>query len=421
MRNSAIDPAMPTNWPRWRFEVQNPADRSRWAMDAAFQGGPGTRVQLWEPNNGDAQLWYEEAAREGGVYLHPAYNRDLCLGVTGTQVGSPLLVQSCNGNALQRFHIVWGGRGGGMREIRSVVDGRCIDVSYSQYQPGTTLWLWGCRNFDAPQRWLRPAPNRDDGRTEPVLFVHGYDPAASPGYNCWGYFGNMINKFLEWGWTYNMRTVGYYAGDTQCDVRIASDTHNSGLYWLSQQFAWFIYDNYSSKHVSVDIVGHSMGGLIARGAVHYTRKGAGEDSSWPPYLFVEDVVTLGTPHDGSDLAGFCDVLLRDPECIDMRWGSGFVNGLSTAENPQSAQNTDWTTIGAEDDAVVSWQSAQGMQAGHRIRYFSQQGMCHDCLKSTTSGSFWMYNWNYHDGGPGNIQGGSPVSSTSNALHNYWRW
>ncbi|MFJ2591339.1 esterase/lipase family protein, partial [Streptomyces sp. NPDC087538] len=50
---------------------------------------------------------------------------------------------------------------------------------------------------------------------------------------------------------------------------------------------------YSAKGQTVDLVGHSMGGLIIRAALAGYAKG---DPTWPDTLYVEDVVTLGTPH-----------------------------------------------------------------------------------------------------------------------------
>lgn len=132
------------------------------------------------------------------------------------------------------------------------------------------------------------------------------------------------------------------------------------------------------------------------------------------------MVTLGTPHDGTETALLCMAPHR--QCQDMFFGSEYLRWLSQSENPQSTQNTDWTVIGAEDDGVVGPGSALGIDAGHKINYSPFQGMCHDCYHHTTSGSFTMYNWNYHDNGPGHgYVGGSPVTSAANALHNYWRW
>lgn len=415
---TAIDPAFPSDWPRWRFLVQDPANRARWAMDAAYSGGHGSSVWLWEQNWGDAQLWYQE-----GPYLHPAYNRWLCLGVNGAYRGSPLLIQNCDGSMNQRFDIVWGGPGGGQREIRSQIDGRCIDVQYSQFRAGTILWLWDCWNFaGASQRWLRPAPERVDTRDRVVLFVHGYHPTGA--YDCNGYWGDMKGKMQSWGWNAaKFRTVGYYAGSSGCDVQIANGDTGYAVQYLGERLAWYIYNNFSSKHVVVDIVGHSMGGLVARAAVNGTRNGYQEiDGRWPPYLFVEDAVTFGTPHNGTGTAALCYAPHR--QCQDMWPGSEFMVWLSQSENPQSTQGTDWTVIASNDDVVVpDADSALGVEgAGHKILYYQGQNMCHDCFHHTTSGSFTMWNWNYHDNGPGhNYTGGSPVSSASNALFNWWRW
>jgi hypothetical protein len=413
----AVDPAFPSTWPRWRFLAQNPLTHSRWAMDVRFSGGDGTQVQLWAQNSGDAQLWYEESASEGGAYLHPAYNRWLCLGRTTQGEGALLRAQNCNGSVFQRFHIIWT-IGRSAREIRSVADSLCIDVQYGNFTSGTPLWLWGCHR-GAAQRWIRPAPARDDSRNETVYLIHGYHPWG--GYNCDSYWYDAISKMTSWGWT-NFRKIGYYAADgSSCNVRIEEGTTETGLRYLGQRLAWDIFNNYTSQQVSVDLMGHSMGGLIARAAINGVRNGSAEDPDWPPYLYVEDVVTLGTPHDGTDFAAFC-ATISHLQCQQMRYGSGFLNWLSESENPQSTQGTDWTVIGSGDDGIISQSSALGMSAGHSVWYYGGQGLCHDCLQHVASGSFTLMAWNYHNGNnyyPGT--GGSPIASASNALHNYWYW
>jgi triacylglycerol esterase/lipase EstA (alpha/beta hydrolase family) len=69
------------------------------------------------------------------------------------------------------------------------------------------------------------------------------------------------------------------------------------------------------------LLGYSMGGLAARWAVR--RGGAAPD--------VAGVITAGSPHHGTALAGRCD----EPACVEMRAGSAFLAGLgeSAEEGP----------------------------------------------------------------------------------------
>ena len=57
----------------------------------------------------------------------------------------------------------------------------------------------------------------------------------------------------------------------------------------------YVDSDYTNKGKPVDIVGHSMGGLIARVALLGSAQGW---EGFPPKLNVDNVVTLSTPHQG---------------------------------------------------------------------------------------------------------------------------
>jgi pimeloyl-ACP methyl ester carboxylesterase len=140
-----------------------------------------------------------------------------------------------------------------------------------------------------------------------------------------------------------------------------------------------IYTQYSSKGVTVDLVGHSMGGLIIRSALRYTQQA---DASFPPYLYVEDVVTFGTPHSGSGYASWCPWAY---ECNQMETGSSYLTDLAAgAPNPQGSGGTDWTAVGSYSDGVVSQTSATAMDATHKVRYLSSMGIGHSDYMNDTS-------------------------------------
>ncbi len=238
---------------------------------------------------------------------------------------------------------------------------------------------------------------RVDNRTKPVLFVHGLDAFGTAGNDCSSTFGSMINTLRSWGYTGTLATVKYYHGDTNCTTSLdgygshstfypRTDAHQNGSHdmdgdirHLAYHLAWMIYTQYSSKGITVDLVGHSMGGLIIRSALKYTQEA---NSSFPPYLYVEDVVTLGTPHTGSGYGGWCGWAY---ECTQLNTGSSYLTDLAAnAKNPQAKNGTDWTTIGSYSDGFVSENSATGMDANHKVKYLSSMGIGHsDYMKDTS--------------------------------------
>lgn len=76
--------------------------------------------------------------------------------------------------------------------------------------------------------------------------------------------------------------------------------YNTGLHISDngKQFANLLESlvNLSEKHIEINILAHSMGGLVSRSALHVAEK---RDHKWPELL--NNLVFLGTPHHGADL------------------------------------------------------------------------------------------------------------------------
>src|SRR5579862_3224817 len=139
----------------------------------------------------------------------------------------------------------------------------------------------------APPAGATPAASK--GTT--VLFIHGFSASANT--DCNGTFGNMISQMKSDGFTGSQITVGYYSGDTNCNVNL----HNYGSYGdgdpftnIGQALSWYIYDTFTSNGISVNAVGYSMGGIILRAAVYGAspaRRATRPRSTWagpPPWV-----------------------------------------------------------------------------------------------------------------------------------------
>jgi pimeloyl-ACP methyl ester carboxylesterase len=242
------------------------------------------------------------------------------------------------------------------------------------------------------------AQARTDNRSKPIVYVHGLDAFGTAGSDC-NSWNNMKNTLASWGWTGTAATIRYYEGDTNCSYAVehhgshskhygGSAEHNSAgtshtadtqIEHLAYHLAWSIYDHFSVNGTYVDLVGHSMGGLIARYAVAQVQRG---HADFPPSLRVEDVVTLGTPHGGSGWASWC---WWSDQCNEIEPGSSFQNWLAAnAKNPQGTNGTDWTTMGSYDDGLVSEGSAVQMSSTHKVNYLGSMNLGHsDYYNDTT--------------------------------------
>jgi hypothetical protein len=267
-----------------------------------------------------------------------------------------------------------------------------------------------------------------------VIFIHGLNRTTSPfdsssnGWDCWNdtwghaiHFLSQSHEYMSQTKTWNMmdfRTVGYYSGDTNCgkytsgsqtsynpdigtsgDGRSIEDLHNvaytqhcntyypdgssaaddgtnhESIYHLSCLFAWYLYLNFDHPGWTVQIVAHSMGGMITRNTIYQVMNH--KASVMPPGLpQISDVVTMETPHDGADIANLCGLVVL--QCHELTPGEPFINEMNAqAQNPQAPGGTDWTMMGSMGDGAVTWSEATSMNLGRKSVFACDSVTCYD--------------------------------------------
>ncbi len=200
-------------------------------------------------------------------------------------------------------------------------------------------------------------------RAKVVLLVHGYNP-LSVSTDCGGEFDPMIRQLRAEGFTEAMVKVGFYSRNRNCDVSL----HPYGFYsdrasWkaIAMAFSHYVHRNYTARGITVDIVGYSMGGLIARGAISGAQRG---ELGFSPPIDVEDAVTLGTPHQGAAwYSRFC----LWGQCASLKPGAPDLWWLNRETRPEGLRGTDWTMIASNADWVVPTASATAMTTAHTAR------------------------------------------------------
>ena len=245
-------------------------------------------------------------------------------------------------------------------------------------------------------------------RSAPVLMVHGFELGGASDCTKWN---TMASLFSGWGHPTMVR-LRFYDGDTGCDHNIShhgshdrhyggvghrgdGHTQNADIRHLAYHLAWYINDHWGSVS-NVDVVAHSMGGLLLRYALWRTSVG---DPDFPATLMVQDAVTLGTPHLGTYQATGCAYWKDYTQCRQMSPGSAFLKDLeSYAQNPQGYPETDWTLVGSEDDHTVSEGSATGMKSQHKVLYGDGRGHSSYRERSGTAGTRvkWDEGWDGKD-------------------------
>ena len=220
----------------------------------------------------------------------------------------------------------------------------------------------------------------------PVLFVHGFHPAAVIfAHNCNNaYWGPQKSAVEDLG--RSARTIGWYSNNADCDDDLYTHgehgnySSNTPIATVAEDLFRHIQATYIDNRdipQAVDIVAHSLGGLVVRKML----------DDWGDQLYVRNVVTLATPHDGvkEDLIGW--VCLLWEQCAQSSEDSDFIQALE--HNPQSIIETKWTLIAAADDNIIGQNTATGMYQGSSSRpsvtkYTYKSNEKHDCDENTPS-------------------------------------
>ncbi|GGT70819.1 esterase/lipase family protein [Actinomadura citrea] len=251
-----------------------------------------------------------------------------------------------------------------------------------------------------------------DSANTPVYLIKGYRQKVTDT-GCAEKWTGAVKAMRGWGWTGKFHRVGYYStDDPKGCVRIAKGSTDTSIKDLGRQLAQNIYKNYSSKGQTVDIVAHSMGGLVARAAIAGSAR---HEPGWPPKLLIQDVVTLGTPHKGAIVPTFC---ASDKQCREMSGMNSFLNWLGP-QLPQADGGTDWTLLATDRDEAVNSSSAAPALIGaqHRVRYAPIAGLRHSDLRTRASGHYRL-NYSLNDANWKHIRNGAPpVRVAMDAI--YW--
>lgn len=186
-------------------------------------------------------------------------------------------------------------------------------------------------------------PVRASAGEVPVLLLHGFDGSLSPGTDCRVNWKPVTDELQRQGRT-RILTVGYYVGDRNCSVSMGRFGHESGLATMAQSFNVLV-----NRYGRVDVVAHSMGGIIAS----YARAaGATKQAGFKPTR-MRNLVVVASPLEGTAWADLCWF----KSCRDMRPGSVVLQKLGSMHTGLPAGGTDVSLFTSWTDSVAPFQSA----------------------------------------------------------------
>lgn len=204
-------------------------------------------------------------------------------------------------------------------------------------------------SFLAPVKITKAAADEKD----PIIFVHGYT-GSSTSYN------TMKNWLVSEGWPSNYLFALQYSNTTGSNVRNADE--------LSAYVKQVMSQTGANK---VDIIAHSMGGLSTR---YYIKNLDGGNT-------VDDVITLGSPHHGTNTAYFGTITAGAREMLP---GSSFLTSLNSGDETPNGSDPlnkiQYTSIYSSSDTVISPYTSS-ILAGARNEQIS--GVSHNGLLTST--------------------------------------
>lgn len=169
-------------------------------------------------------------------------------------------------------------------------------------------------------------PTANSVTVDPVIFVHGYSGSASN-------FDTMKQWLISEGWPESHLFAIQYSNRTGSNVQNADEL---------SRFVSDVLRN--TKAQKVDIIAHSMGGLSTR---YYVKNLDGSSK-------VDDVITLGSPHHGTNTSYFGWFTAGAREMMP---GSTFLNNLNSGdETPNGSDVADavqYTSVYSNADTVIN--------------------------------------------------------------------
>jgi len=211
--------------------------------------------------------------------------------------------------------------------------------------------------------WQTPAGSSQPGDTTALTYLGStfsqidqvgyYTVTASDGTSDPSSCSEDINQLTDPGMT-NCNSLPDVVGNESASQY---GTYNDHIDRLACLLAWYIYDTYtapsSGSPQAVNVLAHSMGGLIIQDAIGAT---SAHVADFPPHpLRVLRVVTVATPHGGIGYPYYQAAVSAGNsgnELTDMGVSSSFLATLAGYGKPQGAGGTFWGLVGGSDSAYL---------------------------------------------------------------------
>jgi len=157
-----------------------------------------------------------------------------------------------------------------------------------------------------------------------VILVHGFNPTTVPATSVWYYGQDMYAQLIEKG--YHVGVVSYYGSFvlTLSDGRTFIDpsffgTTNTPIEAVGHELGRALQYTFGAQQVNLDIVAHSMGGLVTLYMLEHTRLSR---------VHLGNIVLLGSPMGGAPITALSAYdNMSGYQAQEMENGSNFLKSL----------------------------------------------------------------------------------------------
>lgn len=198
-----------------------------------------------------------------------------------------------------------------------------------------------------------------------VLFIHG----LAGSFQTWEFFTiHLKKKWIEQD-GFDIEYADYYKKSNLFFFRrfynLYSKIKGAGIESLAEHLSSIVEHN-CEKYENIILVGHSMGGLIARKYIVDLIRNKRDLGK------IKALITYATPHKGSKMANYFDfivanplpvllnplVLIRSKQILSLEVGSPFIEDLNREwRDMRICDKIDFKRVGSDGDSIVDIESS----------------------------------------------------------------